>query len=80
MGIAPVLLGITACATQNVAAATRPITATAKPDVKPTKPAIALPNGPVAPVIKSDTWINTKPLAWDSLRGKVVMVEFWTFG
>lgn len=41
---------------------------------------IPLPGGPTAPVIQSDTWINSTPLAWDSLRGKVVMVEFWTFG
>lgn len=39
------------------------------------------PSGPLAPAIVSDTWLNTTgPLAWDSLRGKVVMVEFWTFG
>lgn len=29
--------------------------------------------------IASDTWLNTPPLAWDSLRGKVVVVDFWTF-
>ena len=46
----------------------------------PAKPAIALPDGPVAPAIESATWINTKPLVWNSLRGQVVMVEFWTFG
>ena len=47
----------------------------------PAKPVNAnLPNSPVAPAIVSDAWINTKPIAWDSLRGTVVMVEFWTFG
>ena len=30
--------------------------------------------------MNSDTWINSEPLAWDDLRGQVVMVEFWTFG
>ena len=58
--------------------------ATAKPILKPTatpaRPAVDLPDGPVAAPIESATWVNTKPLAWDSLRGKVVMVEFWTFG
>jgi hypothetical protein len=39
-----------------------------------------LPSGPLAPPIRSATWINTAPLAWDSLRGRVVMVEFWTYG
>ncbi|MEO6063881.1 MAG: redoxin domain-containing protein, partial [Thermoflexales bacterium] len=39
------------------------------------------PSGPRAPAIVSDTWLNTDgPLDWNSLRGKVVMVEFWTFG
>jgi len=27
-----------------------------------------------------DTWINSEPLTMASLRGKVVLVEFWTFG
>ena len=34
----------------------------------------------VAPEIVSPTWINSEPLKMDDLRGKVVMVEFWTFG
>lgn len=33
-----------------------------------------------APEIISDTWINSRPLSLEKLRGKVVMVEFWTFG
>jgi thiol-disulfide isomerase/thioredoxin len=45
---------------------------------------VALPNtaspvpGP-APEIRGDVWINTAPLNWSELRGKVVLVEFWTF-
>jgi thiol-disulfide isomerase/thioredoxin len=39
-----------------------------------------LPEGPVAPLIQSDQWINTEPLAWEVLRGQVVMIEFWTYG
>ena len=27
-----------------------------------------------------DEWINTKPLQIKDLRGKVVVVHFWTFG
>jgi hypothetical protein len=27
-----------------------------------------------------DTWINSKPLALKDLRGKVVVLHFWTFG
>ncbi len=33
-----------------------------------------------APAINNQTWLNTEPLAWDTLRGKVVIVEFWTYG
>ncbi len=54
-----------------------------KPTLAPTSkpaPIVRLPTGPIAPPIVSDTWLNTPgPVAWDSLRGKVVMVEFWTF-
>jgi thiol-disulfide isomerase/thioredoxin len=28
---------------------------------------------------RADEWINSKPLALSSLRGKIVLVEFWTF-
>ncbi len=38
------------------------------------------PRGPVAPAIVSDTWFNSPELAPADLRGKVVVVEFWTFG
>jgi thiol-disulfide isomerase/thioredoxin len=34
----------------------------------------------LAPEIKSPTWINSEPLKMEDLRGKVVVVEFWTFG
>jgi thiol-disulfide isomerase/thioredoxin len=33
-----------------------------------------------APEILNDTWLNSQPLRLADLRGKVVMVEFWTFG
>ena len=36
--------------------------------------------GQKAPEISSTFWINSKPRSLDNLRGKVVMVEFWTFG
>lgn len=35
----------------------------------------------IAPEISNDVWINTDaPLRLQDLRGKVVLVEFWTFG
>lgn len=27
-----------------------------------------------------DTWLNSEPLTWPGLRGRVVVVHFWTFG
>ncbi len=36
--------------------------------------------GQPAPEIANDTWINSEPLRLTQLRGKVVLVEFWTFG
>jgi hypothetical protein len=33
-----------------------------------------------APEISGGPWINTAPLAPDTLRGRVVFVEFWTYG
>ncbi len=35
--------------------------------------------GRPAPEIVSETWINAGPHALSSLRGRVVLVEFWTF-
>lgn len=32
-----------------------------------------------APEIASSIWINSEPIKWDDLRGKVVLVDFWTF-
>ena len=33
----------------------------------------------MATEIISDTWLNSAPLTTEDLRGKVVLVEFWTF-
>ena len=33
-----------------------------------------------APEIKGSTWLNSSPLSLQALKGKVVMVEFWTYG
>lgn len=28
---------------------------------------------------KNKTWINSQPLSWDDLKGKVVLIDFWTY-
>ena len=43
-------------------------------------PAIALQDlGPAPELVGLSEWINSKPLTLKSLRGKVVIVDFWTF-
>ena len=37
-------------------------------------------NSPAAPEFAPGNWINSEPLTLKSLRGRVVLVEFWTFG
>lgn len=37
------------------------------------------PRGDPAPEITADAWLNSAPLTTAGLRGKVVLVEFWTF-
>lgn len=33
-----------------------------------------------APELQKGEWVNSKPLTLESLKGKVVLVDFWTFG
>ena len=33
-----------------------------------------------APAISGGPWINSTPLTSEALRGRVVFVEFWTYG
>lgn len=40
----------------------------------------ALRLGAPAPEVTGDRWINGGPLTMRGLRGRVVLVEFWTFG
>jgi hypothetical protein len=42
--------------------------------------AIALREGERAPEITGGPWVNSEPLSLEKLRGRVVVVEFWTFG
>ncbi|HXA97996.1 MAG TPA: hypothetical protein VN323_20710 [Candidatus Dormibacteraeota bacterium] len=36
--------------------------------------------GQAAPEITGGPWINSEPLSLGGLRGRVVLVEFWTYG
>ncbi len=36
--------------------------------------------GQPAPEIAGGPWINSEPLSLEKLRGRVVYVEFWTYG
>jgi hypothetical protein len=36
--------------------------------------------GSAAPEVVGGPWINSAPLTLPALRGRVVLVEFWTYG
>lgn len=36
--------------------------------------------GKPAPEIRNQVWINSQPLRLANLRGKVILLEFWTYG
>jgi hypothetical protein len=40
----------------------------------------ALRLGTAAPDIAGQRWINSVPLTMRGLRGRVVLIEFWTYG
>lgn len=46
----------------------------------PTAAPNPLSKGPVAPELESDTWLNSDPITMASLRGEVVIIDFWTYG
>jgi len=33
-----------------------------------------------APEFSGESWINSKPLTLVELKGRVVLIEFWTYG
>lgn len=41
---------------------------------------VAAAKAPVAPAFADGAWINSDSLSLEKLRGRVVLVEFWTFG
>src|SRR5262245_36869781 len=52
---------------------------TSGPSIIPSRTLVTENKAPAAPEISSGQWINSEPLTLKSLRGRVVLIEFWTF-
>ena len=73
----------TVVATAAPAPQASPSPSPAPTGVKPavTRPALALPDlGAASEFAGISQWVNSAPLTLASLRGKVVLVDFWTLG
>ena len=67
--------------TPQVAAANTAVPDNGEREPQPTVAAPQLPDLGPAPEWQNETWINVQePLTLPELRGKVVLLEFWTFG
>jgi hypothetical protein len=64
---------LTLCAGMLLAAA-----GPARPHAAAAEPPVGV--GQAAPEITGGPWINSEPLSLGGLRGRVVLVEFWTYG
>ena len=50
------------------------------PDTPEPTPEPPPPTGPIAPeLVGTQEWVNSDPLTIEGLRGKVVLVDFWTY-
>ena len=47
---------------------------------QPRRPVQLRAEPPEIPHQSEDDWVNSKPLKFADLKGKVVVVNFWTFG
>src|SRR5215510_5887711 len=52
---------------------------TAGEQMIPAQTLVADNKAPMAPEISGGQWINSEPLTLKGLRGRVVLIEFWTF-
>jgi hypothetical protein len=73
------LLSVALSACAPAAPLTQRLATTAAPEQENAVPT-PLPGGPLAPELKNETWLNSEPLTTADLRGKVVLIDFWTFG
>lgn len=48
-------------------------------EIVPAQTLVTENKAPAAAEISGDYWINSEPLTLQSLRGRVVVIEFWTF-
>ena len=44
------------------------------------KAGAAITNGTAAAEFVGENWLNSQPLTMAGLKGRVVLVEFWTYG
>ncbi len=75
LGAMSLLLGCAQGAMSTLGAASPPVSASASASA-PAPGAVA---APAFTHTRAEEWINSPPLSVDALRGKVVLVEFWTF-
>jgi len=52
---------------------------TSGPQMIPSRTLVTETKAPAAPEISGGQWINSEPVTLQSLRGRVVLIEFWTF-
>ena len=65
---------------KTLALATTVVTAIAASAASESAVAAPLQNGPAAPEFTGiSNWLNSSPLTLQQLRGKVVLVDFWTY-
>lgn len=83
LGVTLLFLFLTACKA-STSSSEPPTVESAPPEtavVPPTPLPIVLEDLGPAPEIKNEIWLNTdQPITLASQRGKVVLLEFWTFG
>jgi thiol-disulfide isomerase/thioredoxin len=54
--------------------------ATAGNQMVPAQSLVEETKAPAAPELAGDFWINSEPQTLKGLRGRVVLIDFWTFG
>ena len=58
-----------------------PVQPPVEPPLEPATTAAAYPHLGTAPELVGDVWLNTDtPLRLADLKGKVVLIDMWTFG